>query len=54
MEIKEAVLDEMIEFMEDFPKAANMNNMSIQVGEYKGYIVRVEIVRPEGNEGTEI
>jgi hypothetical protein len=47
MEIKEAVLDEMIEFMEGFPKAASMNNMSIQVGEYKGYKMRVELVKPE-------
>lgn len=44
MEIKEEVLDELIEFMEDFPK---ITGQIIQIGEYKGYNVRVELVKEE-------
>jgi hypothetical protein len=46
MEIKEEILDQMIDYMER-TKSMGINNMSVQIGEYKGYKVRVELQKPE-------
>jgi hypothetical protein len=46
MEIKEEILDQMIDYMEKM-KPMEMNDMSIQIGEYKGYDVRVMLRKPE-------
>ena len=51
MEINDDLLDEMIEFIESFPKAA-VHNLSIRAGEYKGYTVRVSLGKPEENKGN--
>ena len=46
MEIKEEILDQMIDYMKR-TKSMGINNMSVQIGEYKGYKVRVELQKPE-------
>jgi len=46
MEIKEEILDQMIDYMERM-KSMEMNDMSVQIGEYKGYKVRVMLRKPE-------
>ena len=46
MEIKEEILDQMIDYMEKM-KFVEMNDMSVQIGEYKGYKVRVMLRKPE-------
>ncbi len=46
MEIKEETLDQMIDYMEKM-KFVEMNDMSVQIGEYKGYKVRVMLRKPE-------
>lgn len=51
MEIKDMLLDELIEFIELMPKNC-LGNTSIRVGEYKGYTVRVALVKSEENEGN--
>ena len=45
-EIKEEILDQMIDYMER-TKSMGINNLSVQIGEYKGYKVRVELQKPE-------
>ena len=46
MEIKEEILDQMIDFMEKM-ESVNANDLSVQIGEYKGYEVRVMVRKPK-------
>lgn len=46
MEIKEEILDQMVDYMEKM-KVMDADNLSIQIGEYKGYKVRVELRKPK-------
>ena len=48
MEIKEEILDQMIDYMEKMKMlSAIANDVSVQIGEYKGYQVRVMLRKPE-------
>ena len=48
MEIKEEILDQMIDYMEKMKMlSAIANDVSVQIGEYKGYKVRVMLRKPE-------
>lgn len=49
MEIKDYILDEMIEFIESMPKNS-VENVAVRAGEYKGYIVRVSLTKKEEND----
>ena len=49
MEIKDYILDEMIEFIESMPKNS-FENVAVRAGEYKGYTVRVSLAKKEEND----
>lgn len=49
MEIKEEILDQMIDYMGKW-SSMNVNDFSIKIGEYKGYDVRVLLHKPEEDE----
>lgn len=46
MVIKEEILDQMIDDIESL-KPLEVNDMTIRIGEYKGYDVRVVLHKPE-------
>lgn len=46
MEIKEEILDQIIDNMERM-KPVDVNGMSVQIGEYKGFNVCVMLQKPE-------
>ena len=50
MEIKEELLDEMVNFIEANYEKRGTNLISVELGKYKDYVVRVEVIKPEGDQ----
>ena len=46
MELNKEILDEMIDHIEEL-KPLGVNDMSVKIGEYKGYDVRILLHKPE-------
>ena len=49
MVIEEEMLDQMIDYMKKL-SSIHANDMSVKIGEYKGYDVRVLLHKPEEDE----